>query len=153
MNAIAIIESELVNGWLTFHQCYEHTECIVNINLSGQPDTVHAIHIHEFGDTSQGCESLGPHWNPTKTTHGSILVPERPRHSGDLCSNIVFDQEGKFIFTYKDPLINVEEIYGRSVVIHDKPDDLGLGKDKESLKTGNAGKRIACAVIGRKNEK
>jgi superoxide dismutase, Cu-Zn family len=32
-------------------------------------------------------------------------------------------------------------IFGRSVVIHDKPDDLGLGGDKESLITGNAGKK------------
>ena len=41
-------------------------------------------------------------------------------------------------------------IIGRSVVIHSGEDDLGRGGDEESLKIGNAGSRIGCAVIGYK---
>jgi Cu-Zn family superoxide dismutase len=37
---------------------------------------------------------------------------------------------------------------GRSVVIHEDPDDLGMGGHADSLTTGHAGKRITCAVIG-----
>ena len=39
-------------------------------------------------------------------------------------------------------------IIGRAVVIHEDPDDNGLGGHDDSLITGHAGKRLACAVIG-----
>lgn len=149
MNAIAVIKSETVNGVVHFHQCRKHRDCVVTIDINGPPGKVSAIHVHEFGDTSGGCASLGPHFNPHGTTHGSIFNPGQPRHAGDMINNVEFDSKGRFYLIYPDPLIQVSKIYGRSVVVHDGVDDLGLGGDSESLKTGNAGGRIACAVIGR----
>ena len=77
----------------------------------------------------------------------------RNRHVGDL-GNIYTDNNGVARYTFRDDLIKLtgkHNIIGRGLVIHEKPDDCGLGQGherEESLKTGNAGKRIACAVIG-----
>lgn len=146
-NAIADIKSDLINGTVVFHKCASHPTYVI-INLTGPKNSIHAIHIHEYGDTRKGCDSLGAHWNPDNTTHGSIYVPKYPRHAGDLINNVVFDEKGTFSYRYIDRKIHIPDIYGRSIVIHQDSDDLGLGGDEESLITGNAGKRIACAVIG-----
>jgi len=42
----------------------------------------------------------------------------------------------------------VDEILGRSIIIHADKDDLGLGTFEDSKSTGHSGTRIACALIG-----
>jgi Cu-Zn family superoxide dismutase len=39
-------------------------------------------------------------------------------------------------------------IIGRGLIIHADEDDLGQGTNPASKINGNAGKRIACAIIG-----
>lgn len=154
-NAIAVLSNN--QGYVKFHQCSPEDDVAVLFNFKGfGPLETHAIHIHELGNTLNGCESLGPHFNPHETTHGSITIPRRPRHAGDLINNFTTDKDGKFTYGYRDELISLDPcdiscIIGRSIVIHSGVDDLGLGTgslQKSSLENGNAGSRINCAVIG-----
>ena len=154
-NAICVLEPKnSIHGIVEFHQCSEYEPVHVSIKMVGRGFKTHAIHIHEYGDTRNGCVSLGPHFNPYQQTHGSLQY-NMPRHAGDLINNITFNVNGYFNYDYYDDLLTLFSpdgkdisFIGRSIVIHERPDDLGLGNNKESLITGNAGNRINCAVIG-----
>ena len=120
----------------------------IHIDLHDLPPGKRGFHIHEKGNLMEGCSSLCSHFNPDKKTHGHLNHKEA--HAGDL-GNIVINKEGKLKKTIISNFLKNSgkyNIIGRSVVIHDKADDLGKGGDEESLKTGNAGARIACGVIG-----
>lgn len=150
--ATANFHGPSVFGSVDFHQ--RDDGCVIEVNLWGlPPNKVMGFHIHEYGDSSDGCASLGPHWNPHGQNHGSIFLDPCRRHAGDLINNINTDRYGSFYVIYLDNLVSVRDIIGRSVVIHDGADDLGLGGNAESLRTGNAGSRAACSVIGIKNPK
>jgi Cu-Zn family superoxide dismutase len=155
MKAICILKEKKYNGFVLFSKCCKKHNVKIEFHLTNfKKNSTHAIHIHEFGDISDGCKSLGLHYNPNKTTHGSILIKNKPRHAGDLINNFTTDKNGEFHFSYSDELIDdIQSILGRSIVIHEDEDDLGLGDNKESLISGNAGKRIVCGIIGLKSEK
>lgn len=116
----------------------------------------HGFHIHQLGDTTNGCMSTGPHFNPAGKTHGAPTDEER--HAGDL-GNITANADGVAVVDLRDaqiPLDGPNSILGRAVVVHELADDLGKGdhsepgtQGKTSKTTGNAGARLACGVIGR----
>jgi Cu-Zn family superoxide dismutase len=109
----------------------------------------HGIHIHEAGDLSDNCMGACGHFNPYGKKHGGPTSKER--HVGDL-GNIRFDARGVAKFKMEDNLVKLRgtkaNVLGRSLVIHEDMDDLGMGNHSDSLTTGHAGKRITCAVIG-----
>ena len=146
MKAIAVFTSN-ISGSVTFEENGE--KVLVTVQLSGlKLNGLHGFHVHQAGDLSDGCESMCAHFNPFNKTHGCPGMSER--HVGDL-GNLVSDIFGNANYTFYDNVIKlngIANIIGRGLIIHADQDDCGNGGNKESLKTGNAGKRIACAVIG-----
>jgi len=124
----------------------------IDYDIEGLSDGKHGFHIHEYGDLTDGCESACSHFNPFNKSHGGLNSIER--HAGDL-GNIV-SKNKKSKGTILDKLLSLDFnkktcIIGRMIIVHKDEDDLGLGGNAESLKTGNAGKRVACGVIGLKS--
>ena len=141
----AIVELEHVvgdiEGFVKLKQKANGPTIIKGI-LKGLEPGKHGFHIHEFGDLSDGCKSAGGHYNPEGVEHGGLSQG----HVGDL-GNIVADQSGTARFQIKAERVELSDVVGRAIVIHADEDDLGKGGDEESLKTGNAGDRLACGVI------
>ncbi|KAL8153816.1 hypothetical protein V2J09_011576 [Rumex salicifolius] len=116
----------------------------VNVRITGLTPGLHGFHLHEYGDTTNGCISTGPHFNPNKLTHGA--PEDEIRHAGDL-GNIIANADGVAEATIVDsqiPLTGPNSVVGRALVVHELEDDLGKGGHELSLTTGNAGGRLAC---------
>ena len=88
--------------------------------------------------------------------HGSLN--SKVRHAGDL-GNIKTNSNGETTIDIKimpgtpssvTTLFGENKITGRSLVIHQLKDDLGLNGTLESESTGSAGSRLACAIIEEK---
>ena len=144
--AVVVLMGEKVRGILSFNRL-EDGRTHVSGEVHGLAKGEHGFHIHQFGDTSNGCASCGGHFNPTAATHGAPT--DKVRHAGDL-GNIVAGDNGVAVVDIVDhmiPLYGPQTIVGRSLVVHEKADDLGKGGNEDSLKTGNAGGRVACGVI------
>lgn len=126
----------------------EGETCKITGEVEGLTPGQHGFHVHQFGDGTNGCTSAGPHFNPRNKTHGG--PDDETRHHGDL-GNITAGPDGVAKIDIRDKLVSVvgvDSVVGRTIVVHAKQDDLGKGGNDESLKTGNAGARLACGVIG-----
>ncbi|KAL0751316.1 hypothetical protein Bca101_033319 [Brassica carinata] len=148
LRAVALIAGDKnVRGCLQFIQDTSGTTHVTG-KISGLSPGFHGFHIHSFGDTTNGCNSTGPHFNPLNRVHGP--PNEEERHAGDL-GNILAGSDGVAEISIKDkeiPLSGQYSILGRAVVVHGDPDDLGRGGHKLSKSTGNAGARVGCGIIG-----
>lgn len=94
------------------------------------------FHIHEKGNCEIGnpanpFESAGGHWNPTNQPHGN--------HVGDF--PVLVADNGRARMSFILSRFTVDEILGRSVMIHENPDDY------RTQPAGNSGRKIACGSI------
>jgi Cu-Zn family superoxide dismutase len=113
------------------------------------PPGEHGLHIHRAGDLrGEGCQGACDHFHlGSETKHGGPPGTRGSRHTGDL-GNISCDK-GTFTTNYYLSGVTLTDLYGRSVIVHEDPDDYGRGGFEDSETTGHSGKRIGCAIIGR----
>lgn len=103
-----------------------------------QPVGPFGFHLHDNGvciivNPDNPFESAGGHYNPTNQPHGN--------HAGDF--PVLFSNNGFAKMEFFTDKFKPHDIVGRSVLIHENPDDY------RSQPAGNSGKRIACGVICR----
>nr|QBI90332.1 sod [Trichoplusia ni single nucleopolyhedrovirus]UPO71180.1 superoxide dismutase [Trichoplusia ni single nucleopolyhedrovirus] len=148
MKAVCMISGDVTGQVIFLQESPEHLLKITGYILN-LPQGLHGFHVHEFGDTSNGCTSAGEHFNPTGMAHGA--PNSAVRHVGDL-GNI--DAKSHNCLTRIDKVDSVMSLYGpysilgRSLVVHTDRDDLGLTDHPLSKTTGNSGGRLGCGVIG-----
>lgn len=129
-----------IYGVVRFYQTVYGVLVVSNIgglpNVNGYCESpVFAFHIHE-GDSCTGNAddpffNVKSHYNPYNCLH--------PYHSGDLPP--LFGANGYAFSAFLTDRFSVNEIVGRTVIIHSSPDDF------MTQPSGNAGEKIACGVI------
>ena len=128
------IEAPQLSGCVQF---YQENGCVLIVaRISGLPKESETgffgFHIHQ-GESCWGTDfsGTGSHYNPGEQVH--------PKHAGDLPP--LLQCRGKAYLSFRTDRFSVNDVIGRTVVIHSDPDDF------HSQPAGNAGKKIACGVI------
>jgi Cu-Zn family superoxide dismutase len=145
---VCIINNDKVKGVVYFKKILVNMNNAVEISydiIGLNVNSLHGFHIHQAGDLTDNCESLCSHYNPHNKQHGGLYDVDS--HAGDL-GNIQSDMSGRSRGKFTTSKFTLEEILGRSIVVHLDVDDLGRGPYSDSLTTGHSGKRIGCGIIG-----
>lgn len=132
------------SGVVNFYQIGDKVRVVARV--SGLvPGREHGFHVHEVGDCGSG-DGMGTkgHFNPLKKRHAHFSTSER--HAGDMPA-LKGDPGGVAALEVDLDVMTVApgttSIIGRGLIVHADPDDY------KTQPTGNAGARVACAVIRR----
>lgn len=101
-------------------------------------ENIFGFHIHEGGSCTGNSKDpfadAGTHFNPNDCLH--------PQHAGDLPP--LFGNNGYAFTVFLTDRFSVDDVIGRVLIIHSRPDDF------TTQPAGNSGEKIACGMI-RKN--
>lgn len=131
-----------LSGIVRFYQTNEGV--IVCAEISGLPQgglpcqrQIFGFHIHTGTDCGGTMDDpfadTMAHYDPSGCGH--------PHHAGDLPP--LFGNNGSALCAFLTNRFSIDEVIGRTVIIHDHPDDF------TTQPSGNSGAKIACGVIRR----
>lgn len=140
-NAIAYIKGSRnfpnIDGKVEFFQTNSGVFVLAdikNLPINLNNSNFYAMHIHNGESCEQdenGDFSKEPHFNPNNTTH--------PNHAGDFPN--LLSNNGTAYSIFLTDRFTVNEIIGKTVMIHANPDDYRTDPN------GNSGTKIACGKI------
>ncbi len=151
MKAVCVLDSQTTKKGVSGVVYLEETDdkkTRIYGSIRGLKPGLHGFHIHTAGDMTKGCDSACAHYNPHGHNHGGLT--SKKRHVGDL-GNVEAGKNGVAMIDIVDRFVKLRGKYsviGRSLVVHEDEDDLGMGNHEDSHTTGHSGKRLACGVIG-----
>lgn len=98
---------------------------------------LHGFHVHTGSSCAHQGQAAGGHF----TTHKNHQQWDEQGHTGDL-PNLYFDKNGHANLPILSNRLQLKDIQGKSLIIHDETDHYA-----NSTHESSGGKRIACAMI------
>ena len=148
LTAVAVFRTGDVEGDVLVSDYREGVK--LKATFTRLPKGEHGFHIHKAGDLrGDGCHGLCEHYDVGGNTHGGPPGSATTRHTGDLGNIEIKDGSSKCEREYYIKGILASDLWGRSIIVHEDPDDLGKGPFEDSKITGHSGARMACAIFGR----
>lgn len=133
-----------VSGDVKFTQKTGQQVVISAVVRGLKPNSEHGFHIHDKGDCADNGNAAAGHFNPLGNPHGKYDSTQH--HMGDLPS-LKADSNGVATVNVQSRDITLlagpGNVIDRGLIVHAQADDY------TTQPTGNAGARIACAVITR----
>lgn len=127
--------------FLKTHEGVEVTADIYNLPPFSRGDSLaispFGFHLHEGESCAEGTvknpfPKTGGHYNPNDQPHGN--------HDGDF--PVLFPTlTGRALMSFLTDRFTIADVLGKTVVIHQSPDDY------RTQPSGNSGVKIACGVI------